>query len=104
LGSGANYKSEVVEVKNQTKQIPTKSIPEEAILSQENSTEESVVIPIKEKKKPTVVIKPETKPVVVKPKVSSNTNDALSSILKALIKVAMEMTKQQETKEKLTEA
>ena len=83
LGSGANYKSEVVEVKNQTKQIPTKSIPEEAILSQENSTEESVVIPIKEKtKKPTVVIKPETKPVVVKPKVSSNTNDALSSILK----------------------
>jgi hypothetical protein len=39
---------------------------------------------------------------VVKPKVSSNTNDTLSSILKALIKVAMEMTKQQETKEKLT--
>lgn len=83
LGSGANYKSEVLEVKNQTKQIPTKSIPEEAILSQENSAEESVVIPTKEKtKKPTVVIKPETKPIVVKPKVSSNTNDALSSILK----------------------
>ena len=83
LGSGANYKSEVVEVKNQTKQIPAKSIPEEAILSQEKSTEESVVIPTEEKsKKPTVVIKPETKPVIVKPKVSSNTNDALSSILK----------------------
>lgn len=83
LGSGANYKSEVLEVKNQIKQIPTKSIPEEAILSQENSTEESVVIPLKEKtKKPTVIIKPETKPVVVKPKVSSNTNDALSNILK----------------------
>jgi hypothetical protein len=38
------------EVKNQTKQIPTKSIPEEAILSQENSTEESVVILIKKTK------------------------------------------------------
>ena len=83
LGSGANYKSEVVEVKNQTKQIPTKSIPEEAILSQENGTEESAVIPIKEKtKKPTVIIKPDTKPAAVKPKVSSNTNDALSNILK----------------------
>jgi outer membrane biosynthesis protein TonB len=83
LGSGANYKSEVLEIKNQAKQTPTKSVPEEAILSQENSTEESVVIPQKEKtKKPTVVIKEETKPAVVKPKVSNNTNDALSSILK----------------------
>lgn len=84
LGSGANYKSEVLEVKNQTKQTPTKVIPDEAILSQENSTEESVVIPQKEKtKKPiTVIKKEETKPVVVKPKVSNNTNDALSSILK----------------------
>lgn len=83
FGSGANYKSEVLEVKNQTRQTPAKSTPEEAILSQENSTEESVMIPTKEKtKKPTVVVKEETKPVVVKPKVSNNTNDALSSILK----------------------
>ncbi|RKS89720.1 outer membrane transport energization protein TonB [Flavobacterium limicola] len=83
LGSGANYKSEVLEVKNQTKQTPAKSTPDEAILSQENSSEETVVIPTKEKtKKPTVVVKEETKPVVVKPKVSNNTNDALSSILK----------------------
>ncbi|TDE51418.1 energy transducer TonB [Flavobacterium sp. GT3P67] len=83
FGSGANYKSEVLEIKNQTRQTPAKSTPEEAILSQENSTEESVVIPTKEKtKKPTVVVKEETKPVVVKPKVSNNTNDALSSILK----------------------
>ncbi|MDI6034569.1 energy transducer TonB [Flavobacterium sp. LB2P84] len=83
FGSGANYKNEVLEVKNQTRQTPAKSTPEEAILSQENSTEESVVIPTKEKtKKPTVAIKEETKPVAVKPKVSNNTNDALSSILK----------------------
>lgn len=83
FGSGANYKSEVLNVKNQAKQTPTKSTPEEAILSQENSTEESVVIPQKVKPlKPTPVLKEEPKPVVVKPKVSNNTNDALSSIMK----------------------
>ena len=83
LGSGANYKSEILEVKNHTKQIPTKTTPDEAILTQENTTEESVVIPKKEKlTKPTVVVKEEIKPVVVKPKVSNNTNEALSSILK----------------------
>ena len=83
LGSGANYKSEILDVKNQTKQTPTKSTPEEAILSQENTTEESVVIPQKEKPlKPTPVLKEEPKLVVVKPKVSNNTNDALSSIMK----------------------
>lgn len=83
LGSGSNYKSEVLNVKNQTKQIPTKSTPDETILSQENTTEESVVISKKEKPlKPTPILKEETKPVLTKPKVSSNTNDALSSILK----------------------
>ena len=83
LGSGSNYKSEVLDVKNQTKQIPTKATPDEAILAQENTTEESVVISKKEKPlKPTPVLKEETKPVVVKPKVSNNTNDALSNILK----------------------
>ncbi|MFV8374570.1 energy transducer TonB [Flavobacterium sp. LB1P71] len=83
LGSGANYKSEVLQVKNQTRQTPAKATPDEAILSQENSTEESVVIPQKEKTtKPIIVVKEKPKPVVVKPKVSNNTNDALSSILK----------------------
>ena len=83
FGSGANYKSEILNVKNRAKQTPTKTIPEEAILSQENTTEESVVIPQKAKPlKPTPVLKEEPKPVVVKPKVSNNTNDALSSIMK----------------------
>jgi outer membrane biosynthesis protein TonB len=83
FGSGANYKSEVLNVKNQAKQIPTKATPEESILSQENSTEESVVIPQKQKPlKPTPVLKEEPKPVVVKPRVSNNTNDALSNIMK----------------------
>lgn len=84
LGSGANYKSEVLDVKNQAKQTPTNNTPEEAILSQENSTEESVVIPQKVKPlKPTPVLKEEPKPIVVaKPKVSNTTNDALSNIMK----------------------
>lgn len=84
LGSGANYKSEVLDVKNQARQTPTKTVPDESILSQENTTEESVVIPQKEKPlKPTPVLKEEPKPVVVqKPKVSNNTNDALASIMK----------------------
>jgi len=83
FGSGANYKSEVLDVKNQAKQTPTETTPDESILSQENSTDESVVIPQKEKPlKPTPVLKEEPKPVVVKPKVSNNTNDALSSIMK----------------------
>lgn len=82
LGSGENYKNEVLNVKNQTKQTPTKATPEESVLSQENSSEESVVIPQKIKPlKPTPVLKEEPKPVVVKPKVSNNTNDALSSIM-----------------------
>lgn len=84
LGSGANYKSEVLDVKNHAKQTPTKATPDESILSQENTTEDNVVIPQKEKPlKPTPVLKEEPKPVVVaKPKVSNNTNDALSSIMK----------------------
>ncbi|MEN2415196.1 energy transducer TonB [Flavobacterium mesophilum] len=85
LGSGANYKSEVLEVKNNVKQAPAKATPEEeAIISQENTTADNdVVIPTKEKpKKPVPVEKPVQKPVPEKPKVSNSTNDALSSILK----------------------
>ena len=83
LGSGANYKSEILDIKNQAKPAPTQVTPDESVLSQDNSTEESVVIPQKEKPvKPTAVLKEQPKPVVVtKPKVSNNTNDALSSIM-----------------------
>lgn len=83
LGSGANYKSEILDIKNQAKPAPTQVTPDESVLSQDNSTEESVVIPQKEKPvKPTPVLKEQPKPVVVtKPKVSNNTNDALSSIM-----------------------
>ena len=85
LGSGANYKSEVLEVKKNVKQAPAKAAPDEAIITQENTETDKtdVIIPVKEKpKKSTPVVKPETKPVPEKPKVSNSTNDALSSILK----------------------
>jgi hypothetical protein len=83
LGSGSNYESEVLEVQYQTKEIPTESTPEEAVIAQENSTEESVVFPKKEKTETkTTVVKEEAKPEMVKPKVSNTTNDALSSLLK----------------------
>ncbi|MEY4038023.1 MAG: hypothetical protein RIR67_333 [Bacteroidota bacterium] len=83
LGSGSNYESEVLEVQNQVKETPTTNTPDEAIIAQENSTEESVVIPKNEKTdQKTTAVKDEVKPEVIKPKVSNTTNDALSSILK----------------------
>jgi outer membrane biosynthesis protein TonB len=86
FGSGVNFKSEVLEVHNKAKQTPIKSTPEEAILSQENNSTETVVITQKEKKQQKPIVKEEPKPVVEKPKVSNNTNEALSSILKGATK------------------
>ncbi|MDP5200834.1 energy transducer TonB [Flavobacterium sp. DG2-3] len=83
LGSGANYKSEVLDVKNNAKQTPAKAVEEEAIISQENTTADNdVVIPTKEKPKKPVPVKVDPKPVPEKPKVSNSTNDALASIMK----------------------
>lgn len=83
VGMGADYKSEVLDVKTQAKPTPSQSEPEESILSQDNAaTEEDVVIKKTEKPKEPVKIKPEIKkPEPVKPKVNNNANDALSSIL-----------------------
>ena len=52
LGSGSNIKSEVLEVKSQVKNTPSVTTPKEAILTQENTKDEAVVIPKKEKKQP----------------------------------------------------
>lgn len=83
IGSGSNYESEVLEVENQVKKTPVTNTPDETIITQENSIEESVVIPKKEKTEPkTTVVKDEVKPEPIKPKVSNTTNDALSTILK----------------------
>lgn len=83
-GLGDNYKSEVLNVKDQVKVTPVASSPDEDVIADDNSDAESVVIPKKEniKKTPTPVVpKKEVKPVVEKPKVSKNANDALASIL-----------------------
>jgi outer membrane biosynthesis protein TonB len=83
VGSGDNFKSEVLQVKAQVKVAPSPVAVEDKIIAQENTTEESdVVIPKKEIiKPPKEVIKKEIKPIVEKPKVTKNTNDALSNIL-----------------------
>jgi outer membrane biosynthesis protein TonB len=83
FGMGDNFKSEVLNVKDQAKVTPTTTSPDEDIISDDNSEDVNAVIPKKEiKKTPTPVIpKKEIKPVVEKPKVSKNANDALSSIL-----------------------
>ena len=86
FGSGNNFESDVLDVKNETKQVvkPVET-SEDQIIAQENSTEENDVVIAKKAitKKPKVeIIKKETQPVVVKPKVTKNTNDALANILK----------------------
>lgn len=88
-GMGNNFQNEEKVVKNIAKPIPVKETQQEQdVIAEENSKEEGVVIPknVNVKKVKEVIIK-ETKPViktpvVIKPKVSSNTNDALSSIIK----------------------
>lgn len=86
FGSGNNFKSKALEVKNETKQAVSKPTePEEQIIAQENSTDDDDVVIAKQPiaKKPVVVVpKKEIKPVVEKPKVTKNTNDALANILK----------------------
>ncbi|WP_284651656.1 energy transducer TonB [Flavobacterium terrisoli] len=84
-GMGDNYKSEVLNVKDQAKVAPTASTPEDNVISDDNDDDETnVAIPKKDiKKTPTPVIpkKDPPKPAPEKPKVSKNANDALSSIL-----------------------
>ena len=80
-GMGDNYKSEVLNVKDQVKATKTPTTPDENIISDDN-TETDAVIPKKDNiKKTPVIVKKDMIPVPVKPKVSKNANDALSSIL-----------------------
>ena len=82
FGMGDNYKSEVLNVKDQTKVTPVKTTPDEDVISDDNADNNDVVIPKKENiKKTPVAIKKDVKPVAPKPTVSKSANDALSSIL-----------------------
>ena len=84
FGSGDNFKSEVLDVKDASKETQAISTPEEDIISQDDDADKTdVVIPKNDKPKVTkpVVVK-ETKPVVVKPKVNNTASSALDNILK----------------------
>lgn len=84
FGSGDNFKSEVLDVKDASKQTQAITTPEEDIISQDDDADKTdVVIPKNDKPKVTkpVVVK-ETKPVVVKPKVNNTATSALDNILK----------------------
>ena len=85
LGSGADYKSEVLDVKDATKQTQAAATPEEDIIAEDAEADKTdVVIPKHEK--PKVVTKPVVvkviKPVVVKPKVNTSATSALDNIIK----------------------
>ncbi len=82
FGLGKDIKSEVVNVKDQVKAQPTKATPEEDIITDDNNVDVNATVTktVNPKKTPIVVTKV-VKPVIEKPKVTKNTNDALSSIL-----------------------
>ncbi|WP_374551468.1 energy transducer TonB [Flavobacterium sp.] len=84
-GLGDNFKSETLNVKDAvTKQVQATATDEQIISDENDDPENDVVIPKKEiVKKTPVTVKPNIKatPTPEKPKVSQNTNDALSNIL-----------------------
>lgn len=83
VGMGDNFQSEVLNVKNDVKQVAETSAPEEDIISSDTPEDNAVVIPKNPnpvKTKP--VVKTDPKPVEVKkPTVSKNTNDVLASLM-----------------------
>ena len=82
FGLGKDFKSEVLNVKDQVKVQPTKVTPEEDIITDDNTAvDNAAVTKTPNVKKTPIVVKKVVTPVVVKPKVVKPTNDALSSIL-----------------------
>lgn len=82
-GSGKDFQSEDLDVKT-VKNVTSQAEPDEDIISEDNDASDAIAIP--KKASPVKVTKPKVKidpkPVTeTKPKVSKNTNDALSSIL-----------------------
>ena len=82
FGMGNNYKSEVLNVKDEVKATPIASTPQENIITDDDATNTDVAMNKKETTKKTPVeVKKEVKPVVEKPKVSKNANDAMANLL-----------------------
>lgn len=84
FGSGADFQSKELDVKNVTKQVETASTPDEDIISEDSESDKTdVVIPKKEPvKNPKPIVKTEIKktPEVKKP-VVRKVDDALANIL-----------------------
>lgn len=83
FGSGKDYESEELEIKT-IKNAASQAEPDEDIISEDNDASEAVAIP--KKISPVKITKPKVKidpkPIIEnKPKVSKNTDEALSSIL-----------------------
>lgn len=85
FGSGNNFDSKELEVKNNTKLVASQETPQEDIITQDDEGDKTDAViakhePVKTPKK--VVIKPEiTKPVEVKKPVVKKVDDALANIL-----------------------
>jgi outer membrane biosynthesis protein TonB len=80
VGSGSDYKSEVLDVSSKTKQQASESAPEDEIVSSDLDDAPTVV-----NTKPVVKKEPrkeDAKPEPAKPKPSKATNDALDNLLK----------------------
>ncbi len=84
FGSGDNYKSDVLDIKDVNKQTSSSSTPDEDIISEDTDADktDAVILKNDQPKTPKPIIKKEIKPVVEKPKVNSSANSALSNILK----------------------
>ncbi len=84
FGSGKNYDSKELEVKNNTQQALAKEIPEEDIITQDEEGDKSDAIVGKNDpvKNPKTLIKPEVvKPLEVKKPVVKKVDEALANIL-----------------------
>ena len=83
LGSGKDFQIEDLEINKVKSASSNNSTPDEKLLSQENSSDESVMIPENKNEKKVVKDKKVNPVVEEKPKVSTNTNDALTSFIKS---------------------
>lgn len=85
FGSGKNFDSKELEVKNVTKEAPAQPTPEESIISEDSDADKTDAVIAKSEpiKTPKPIVKPEvTKPVEVKKPVVRKVDDALANILK----------------------
>jgi len=82
LGSGADYKSQELDVKLQTKPVVSESTPDDEIISQDNTTEDNIsIVKHETPKKTTPIVKKEVKQVTEPKTIVRKTDDALSNIL-----------------------